>query len=89
MMDVDDFKQYNDTNGHAAGDAILQALGKLLLEHVRGEDIPSRYGGDEFIVVMPDATREVTRKRAELIRENARDLKNHYEGKILIPLLFH
>ena len=67
MLDVDDFKRFNDTYGHAAGDAILRELGSLLLEHVRGEDIACRYGGDEFIIVLPDASREVTRKRAELI----------------------
>ena len=83
MMDVDDFKQYNDNHGHAAGDAILQALGKLLLEHVRGEDIPSRFGGDEFIVILPDASREVTRKRAELLREGAHDLNVQYEEQML------
>ena len=67
MLDVDDFKRFNDTYGHAAGDAILRELGNLLLGHVRGEDIPCRYGGDEFIIVLPDASREVTRERAERI----------------------
>jgi len=81
MLDVDNFKRYNDTFGHAAGDAILQELGKLLLEHFRGEDIPSRYGGDEFIIVMPDASPEVTKARAELIRENVHHIK--FKGQTL------
>jgi len=81
MLDVDDFKRFNDTYGHAAGDAILRELGILLLEHVRGEDIPSRYGGDEFIVVLPDASREVTHERAERLCEHARHLNIQFEGQ--------
>jgi len=69
MLDVDDFKRFNDTYGHAAGDAVLRELGNLLLGHVRGEDIACRYGGDEFIIVLPDTGQDVTYERAELICE--------------------
>ncbi len=68
MVDVDHFKQFNDTAGHAAGDAILREIGGRLLESVRREDIASRYGGDEFTIILPDASLQVTRKRAELLR---------------------
>ena len=83
MMDVDDFKRFNDTRGHAAGDAVLRELGSLLLRHVRGEDIPSRYGGDEFIVVLPDTSQEVTRARAERLCEHARHFNLQFEGQTL------
>jgi diguanylate cyclase (GGDEF)-like protein/PAS domain S-box-containing protein len=83
MLDVDDFKRFNDCYGHAAGDAILHELGNLLLEHIRGEDIPSRYGGDEFIVVLPDASREVTYERAERLCEHARHLNIQFEAQEL------
>ena len=83
MLDVDDFKKFNDTCGHAAGDAILRELGNLLLRHVRGEDIPCRYGGDEFIMVLPDASRQVTRERARLICDYARQFHLSYEGRTL------
>ncbi len=83
MLDVDDFKRFNDTYGHAAGDAILRELGNLLLGHVRGEDIPSRYGGDEFIIVLPDASRAVTRERAERLCEHARHFNIQFEGQTL------
>lgn len=72
MADVDYFKQINDTYGHAAGDAILRKLGEVLRENVRSEDVASRYGGDEFIVLLPEASREVTKNRAEKLLEIVR-----------------
>jgi diguanylate cyclase (GGDEF)-like protein/PAS domain S-box-containing protein len=83
MMDVDGFKKINDSFGHGAGDAILRSLGGLLQEHIRGYDIPSRFGGDEFIVVLPDASRVVTRERAELVRAQAHLLRVQWEGQTL------
>jgi diguanylate cyclase (GGDEF)-like protein/PAS domain S-box-containing protein len=83
MIDVDQFKTYNDRSGHAAGDAVLNEIGKLLLAHVRGDDTPCRYGGDEFIIVLPDASRLVTCERAELICEYARQFHLHFEGQAL------
>ena len=83
MLDVDDFKPFNDTYGHAAGDAILRKLGDLLLGHVRGEVIACRYGGDEFIIVLPDTSRIVTCERAELICEYAKQFHLQHEGQTL------
>lgn len=68
MMDVDHFKKFNDTYGHQAGDALLNGLGSFILRHVRGEDIPCRYGGEEFILILPGASPEGALKRAEQIR---------------------
>ncbi|MGA9532094.1 MAG: sensor domain-containing diguanylate cyclase [Anaerolineales bacterium] len=86
LLDVDNFKQYNDVSGHAAGDAILRELGSLLLANVRGEDIPCRYGGDEFTIVMPDAPLEITRQRAELLLRRAGRFQIPFEGRILKPV---
>jgi diguanylate cyclase (GGDEF)-like protein/PAS domain S-box-containing protein len=83
MMDVDEFKRFNDTYGHAAGDAILRELGGLLLKQVRGEDIPCRYGGDEFIIVLPDASRAVTSGRAEHICKKAKQAYFQFDGQAL------
>jgi diguanylate cyclase (GGDEF)-like protein/PAS domain S-box-containing protein len=83
MLDVDHFKRFNDSYGHAAGDAILRELSNLLLKHVRGEDILSRYGGDEFIIILPDASLDVTLERAELLRTYAQHLNVQFEGKTL------
>jgi diguanylate cyclase (GGDEF)-like protein/PAS domain S-box-containing protein len=68
MLDIDFFKRFNDTFGHDAGDLVLTRLGHLLKSHLRGEDIVCRYGGEEFVLVMPDADLEVTLQRAERIR---------------------
>jgi diguanylate cyclase (GGDEF)-like protein/PAS domain S-box-containing protein len=83
LFDVDDFKRFNDTYGHAAGDAILQALGNLLLGNVRREDIPSRYGGDEFVIILPDASRAITIERAGLIGEYTKNFHLQFEGQTL------
>jgi diguanylate cyclase (GGDEF)-like protein/PAS domain S-box-containing protein len=83
MLDVDEFKHFNDTYGHAAGDVILRELGNLLRKHVRGEDIASRFGGDEFIIVLPDASRAVTAERAEQICKDAQQSRFQFDGQTL------
>jgi len=83
MLDVDDFKTINDSHGHAAGDQILRELGKIILNQVRGEDIPCRYGGDEFIIILPDAPRTVVYDRARLLCEKARQFDYQFEGHSL------
>ena len=64
MMDLDRFKRINDSAGHQAGDQVLVELGALLKRHVRGSDIACRYGGDEFTLVLPNATLESARRRS-------------------------
>lgn len=68
MIDVDHFKSFNDTMGHAAGDAVLRMLGALLRDIVRGGDLPARYGGEEFTVMLPDTDRDGAVIAAERIR---------------------
>jgi diguanylate cyclase (GGDEF)-like protein len=73
MIDIDHFKHFNDTFGHAAGDALLRAMGSLLQRHTRGEDIACRYGGEEFTLILLEASEEDTRDRAtHLCQEAAR-----------------
>jgi diguanylate cyclase (GGDEF)-like protein len=68
MLDVDHFKVFNDTWGHAAGDAVLKATADAYLTLVRTEDIVCRYGGEEFTIILPDITPETAYARAESIR---------------------
>ncbi len=68
MADLDHFKRYNDTFGHAAGDRLLVALAECLRAHVRAGDIVCRYGGEEFLVILPEASLELVTQRAEELR---------------------
>ena len=81
MLDVDHFKQLNDSLGHAAGDALLRDLGKLLRSRVRVADIACRYGGDEFTLVLPDATREVLLERAVSLQKDFRQIHIQNGGR--------
>jgi diguanylate cyclase (GGDEF)-like protein len=71
MADLDHFKAFNDRSGHVAGDAVLRSLADLLSSSVRAEDIVCRYGGEEFTILLPNASLDETRHRAEMLREAA------------------
>jgi diguanylate cyclase (GGDEF)-like protein/PAS domain S-box-containing protein len=75
MIDIDHFKHFNDTHGHTVGDMLLQNLGQFLQSHVRGEDVACRYGGEEFILILPNTSLETARERAEHLRQEAKRLQ--------------
>jgi diguanylate cyclase (GGDEF)-like protein len=75
MIDIDHFKRVNDASGHAAGDAVLRAVGQYVLSLTRGEDILCRYGGEEFVLVMAHASPRAVWERAEALREGVQELK--------------
>lgn len=83
MMDIDRFKEYNDTFGHVPGDTILKELAQLLLSNVREIDFVSRYGGDEFCILLPETDADDGIQQAERIR----DLVDAYpfEGQESVP----
>ncbi len=68
MLDIDHFKGLNDSRGHKAGDVMLQALGQLLRLQTRLGDIACRYGGEEFVIILPKTTAAVALRRAEQLR---------------------
>jgi len=69
MIDIDFFKSYNDTNGHPAGDVVLKIIADAVRENIRKIDIPCRYGGEEFILILPDTGKTAAVVVAEKIRD--------------------
>jgi len=74
MLDIDHFKRFNDTHGHEAGDVLLRAVGGILQRSVRAEDIACRYGGEEFTLILPEASLDDAANRADYVRESIRAL---------------
>jgi len=83
MIDLDHFKSFNDTYGHEAGDAVLRETGLSLTKGIRAEDFVCRFGGEEFVVILPTADLEASRARGERLRSKMRELTIMYQGKSL------
>lgn len=83
ILDVDHFKKFNDTYGHKCGDLVLQTLANFLMENTRRSDIVCRFGGEEFVVLMPDAVLESAYERAENFRAKFEKLVVEYEGQYM------
>ncbi len=81
MIDLDGFKQVNDTFGHEAGDVVLREVARILRDHLRKTDILCRYGGDEFLLVLPDSSLEDNRQRLDQIRILIKEQVIHYGEK--------
>ncbi len=86
MCDIDHFKQFNDLYGHAAGDTVLAEIGRFLSKNLRTADIVCRYGGEEFALILPEASLEHTRMRAEDLCRKAHDLRLSFENRLLGPI---
>ncbi|MCJ7818965.1 MAG: PAS domain S-box protein [Syntrophales bacterium] len=83
MLDLDHFKHFNDTFGHEAGDNLLRTLGKFLGERVRREDVACRSGGEEFVLILAEASQEIVCQRAEEIRREFPEVPVLYRGQVL------
>jgi len=81
MLDLDFFKKFNDTYGHEAGDTVLREVGSFLSRSVRAEDVVCRFGGEEFVIILPMADLKATRARAERIRSKLRELPVLHQGQ--------
>jgi len=80
LMDLDHFKSFNDTQGHAAGDTVIREVGRFLAESIRSGDIACRYGGEEFVLILPGADTEQTARRAKNICDGVQALNILHEG---------
>jgi diguanylate cyclase (GGDEF)-like protein/PAS domain S-box-containing protein len=83
IIDLDHFKNFNDTYGHDAGDVVLRETGASLTKGIRAEDFVCRFGGEEFVVILPTADVTASRGRAERLRSKMRELTIMYQGKSL------
>jgi diguanylate cyclase (GGDEF)-like protein len=81
ILDIDDFKQFNDTYGHPVGDAILRKVGRLLKDNTRQPDAVCRYGGDEFAILLPETSGGKAAALAERIRRAPKRLKLDPESR--------
>lgn len=83
ILDLDHFKRFNDTYGHDAGDTVLRETAALLIKSVRAEDIVCRFGGEEFVVILPMADLKASQARAERIRSQMSELTVLHQGQSL------
>ena len=88
VIDVDHFKRFNDTHGHEAGDRVLVELAAVLRHGVRSTDIACRYGGEEFVLLMPDTLADVALARADALRQQAARLQLRFGSGPLEPVTF-
>ena len=86
MLDIDFFKHFNDDYGHEAGDLMLREIGQFLLSHIRKGDVACRYGGEEFTLILPSASLDIAKKRAELLLKEVKKLRVEYGGEALGPI---
>jgi diguanylate cyclase (GGDEF)-like protein len=83
LFDIDHFKDFNDTHGHNAGDFVLQNLAEMMLSIIRESDIACRYGGEEFMVILPNTSLEIAQKRAETLRQEISQNTLKFMDKLL------
>jgi diguanylate cyclase (GGDEF)-like protein len=86
MLDVDHFKSFNDTYGHEAGDIVLRNVAECMQQSVRSEDVVCRYGGEEFVIILPEISEEMAIERANAIRRNVTSLHMKFKGEALRPI---
>jgi diguanylate cyclase (GGDEF)-like protein len=82
VIDVDKFKNFNDNYGHMAGDRVLESLAQMIKRNVRTGDVPSRFGGEEFTILLPGSDKETTWLVAERLRISVAEMEVPWEQKL-------
>jgi diguanylate cyclase (GGDEF)-like protein/PAS domain S-box-containing protein len=85
MLDLDHFKQVNDVYGHEAGDLVLKEVARLMQDFREGSDVACRYGGEEFVLVMPAVSAEQARQRFDHLRDSVSKLRLHLDDETYLP----
>ncbi len=86
MLDIDNFKDFNDAFGHEAGDVALQSMCRMLKSLIRSEDVACRYGGDEFLLILPESSAGFAAQRAEEMRIAVGQTALQYQSRWLKPM---
>jgi len=86
MLDLDDFKLVNDSFGHLLGDEVLRWTAELIRKTIRASDVPARYGGDEFAILLPDADQDEAAATATRLREAFASSAFSREGRLTVPV---
>jgi len=85
MLDIDNFKQYNDKQGHLAGDSVIHTVAHTIADQLRPTDLAARYGGEEFVALLPDANRDIAKTIAERVCTAIRNKEISFKGGTTLP----
>ncbi len=86
ICDIDFFKRCNDTHGHQAGDIVLQEFAHLLRHHIREHDVLARFGGEEFLILLPETELEDAVQLADKLRQQVKELKIAVDRRVIISV---
>ena len=86
FLDIDHFKIFNDTYGHSAGDYVLRSVSDVFRGFFRSDDVPCRYGGEEFAIILPESTAQDAAMRADTLRNHVKALKLEFDKQLLASI---